>query len=594
VYEMPIYMIQQMVLGLLQGLVEVGNAVGETVYERAKAKYGEDYANRVTRQYISAGTESARATFKTASVALMGLDGFVVGMAIEGVDYAVNLDDYLLGPVILQGYMEIKQAPALKATTYFTVLRPWSLTFYTTSQEFAYKPKMLIATSNLDTMPHLRRKNTATATAMSTSTSGGGGSSGVYTSAHIEFSTIDGSSYTLYQSSNSTDRHFSTIEMWYTELQVACKRVESISKYHAGAFDICEERWLRSLPRHRGWIWDSASSASVDLLDLYGGEWRQDVSGQCTGENGGNTSAGVEIDGAAYAQSHSVAHGGITQRPRRVEGDYTYVLVVESLIVYRQPCGDIPCLEATIEAPVVDVYRYRDGSSADEGYYDLPMSYEEAFMTTTASVSAAATAGSQVGLDFLTGNASSGGTGFEISNGSFPSSYEEHTSQPPRPCDESAVQLLVDMTGKSADTVRLVLGRTGQDVNAALDLLLSQEEYMLVVDDLHSPHRTEEEVVGSGRVVTTAVASPIATVQNSAISGSSNKGRNADRSKHNITDAIDREVSKAVGSVKKQIATKVNDVSVSFTPVTLAGIPYAMCWTCGRDLYTLQSVTLFM
>ncbi len=256
----------------MQGLQEVGQAIEEVTMERAVEKYGPEYAERVTQKYLSAGGEGCRAAIKTVSVASMGFHGFVAGMAIEGVDYAVNLKDYLVGPILLQNYLQVLQYPLTRSIRYFTVLRPWCIAFYYHHNEFSSKPHKIIATSNLDTMPKLRQEMVQHPT-----------SGEMLSMNYIEISTLDGSVYALRLDSicqqeynlfqtfnafeltdflpNNTEPNLVTggsdvILEWFRQIQDGSRRMETIKKHQSGAVELREERWLKRCPRGIGWKWN--------------------------------------------------------------------------------------------------------------------------------------------------------------------------------------------------------------------------------------------------------------------------------------------------------------------------------------------------
>ena len=58
-----------------------------------------------------------------------GPSGVIMSAVVEGTDMAINLYDYLVGPVLLQGYVSFTQLPLLRPVRYFAVLRPWSIRF---------------------------------------------------------------------------------------------------------------------------------------------------------------------------------------------------------------------------------------------------------------------------------------------------------------------------------------------------------------------------------------------------------------------------------------------------------------------------------
>jgi hypothetical protein len=121
--------------------------------------HGTEYADNVTRHYVDAASEIGLAGYKVANVASLGWQGVLVNAALEGTTFLVSLYEYLIGPVLLQGYMEMMQMPLVKVRRYFVVLRPWSVAFYKSCADITRKPYKVVPTSMLDTLPKLRMRS---------------------------------------------------------------------------------------------------------------------------------------------------------------------------------------------------------------------------------------------------------------------------------------------------------------------------------------------------------------------------------------------------------------------------------------------------
>lgn len=145
--------------GVTEAMAEVGSAIGDSAMHHARVKYGDDYANQVTKSYVDAASEIGLAGYKVANVFSFGIAGLMIDVVVEGTTLLVSLYDYLVGPVILQGYMTLVQPPLLTPTRFFVVLRPWSLAFYRSPRDVVHKPFKIVPTFLLDTIPRLRNQH---------------------------------------------------------------------------------------------------------------------------------------------------------------------------------------------------------------------------------------------------------------------------------------------------------------------------------------------------------------------------------------------------------------------------------------------------
>ena len=87
----------------------------------SKTVHGEEYANAVTKKYVDAASEVGLATYKVGNVASFGIHGYLLDAIIEGTALSVSLYEYLVGPVILQGFMPVTQLPMTTPKLYFVV-----------------------------------------------------------------------------------------------------------------------------------------------------------------------------------------------------------------------------------------------------------------------------------------------------------------------------------------------------------------------------------------------------------------------------------------------------------------------------------------
>lgn len=142
--------------GVTEAMGEVGSAIGDSAIHHSTTVNGNEYAENVTRHYVDAASEIGLAGYKVANVATLGWQGVLVNAALEGSTFLISLYEYLMGPVIMQGYMEMMQLPNPKLRRFFVVLRPWSIAFYKNATDITRKPFKIVPTSMLDTLPKLR------------------------------------------------------------------------------------------------------------------------------------------------------------------------------------------------------------------------------------------------------------------------------------------------------------------------------------------------------------------------------------------------------------------------------------------------------
>lgn len=279
--------------GITEAIGEVGNAIGETALNHSKTMNGEEYANSVTQHYVDAGSEIGLAGYKLCNVAAFGVYGLMADAAVEGATLFSCLPDYLVGPILLQTYMDLVQLPFVTPTRYFVVLRPWSISFYNTASDLVCKPFKILITAMLDTLPKLRNcedlafqsrllptyessknkklncdfgdleidnevvheldnnsEKQATEEIDTSSKARFQDSESTYfkklkggTRPHIELCTVDCSTYLLYPPDEES------IDAWYSELKAASGRVETVEKRKSGAEEIALAKRLLSLPK---------------------------------------------------------------------------------------------------------------------------------------------------------------------------------------------------------------------------------------------------------------------------------------------------------------------------------------------------------
>lgn len=142
--------------GLTEALSEVGSAIGETALTHSKTMHGDTYAENVTQHYVDACAEIGMAGYKVANVASFGVHGLMLDAVVEGTTLMISLYEYLVGPVLMQGYMDVVQPPFATRERVFAVLRPWSLSLYKDSRDFTGKPFKIVPTAMMDTLPKIR------------------------------------------------------------------------------------------------------------------------------------------------------------------------------------------------------------------------------------------------------------------------------------------------------------------------------------------------------------------------------------------------------------------------------------------------------
>lgn len=113
-----------------EGLSEIGGALGDATMHHSNAKNGEDYANNVTKVYVKAAGEIGHAGYKlgvagykVGNIAVMSFGGLPLETVVGSAAGLMGVHDYLVGPVLLQGYMHMIRAPSTVPTMYFVVLR---------------------------------------------------------------------------------------------------------------------------------------------------------------------------------------------------------------------------------------------------------------------------------------------------------------------------------------------------------------------------------------------------------------------------------------------------------------------------------------
>jgi hypothetical protein len=142
--------------GVTEAITEISSAISDTAMYHATEIHGEEYANQVTKHYVEASEELGWASYKLLNVLAFGWQGLMIDAMVEGTMLSVALYDFLIGPVLLQGYMNVLQIPLTTPVYYYVVLRPWSISFYKTANDFVKKPHKIIATAMLDTHPKVR------------------------------------------------------------------------------------------------------------------------------------------------------------------------------------------------------------------------------------------------------------------------------------------------------------------------------------------------------------------------------------------------------------------------------------------------------
>ena len=144
--------------GVTEIISEVGDAIGDSAMHHSRAVYGDEYANNVTKAYVDAAGELGLAGYKICNVASLGLPGILIDAVIEGTSFMISLEEYLMGPVLQHGYVDLVQLPNTEMVRCFVVMRPWSIAFYRSTADVTGKPFKTIPTAMLDTIPILRQR----------------------------------------------------------------------------------------------------------------------------------------------------------------------------------------------------------------------------------------------------------------------------------------------------------------------------------------------------------------------------------------------------------------------------------------------------
>jgi uncharacterized membrane protein len=142
--------------GFTEALSEVGTAIGYSSIHHSNTIYGEEYTQKVTKHYVDAWGEVGLAGYKAINVASLGIYGIVLDAVVEGTALMVCLYDFLVGPVLIQEYINVVTPPFVTPERMYAVLRPWSVAFYRSASNLTGKPAKIIPTSMLDTIPKLR------------------------------------------------------------------------------------------------------------------------------------------------------------------------------------------------------------------------------------------------------------------------------------------------------------------------------------------------------------------------------------------------------------------------------------------------------
>lgn len=274
--------------GVTEFVEEVGKGIGDSALHHSKEVYGTDYCEKITTKQVEAAGHIGLGMYKVGNVASFGIAGLMVDVIVEGTVISQLLLEFLQGPILLMGRFLMTQIPQ-QPKEYLVVLRPWSLAFYSKSDQIASKPDKIIPTSMLDTLPLLRvRKEVSEINELDTA--GHGFESGIEHSStnsnqsstsltgeqreadmgtttigdnyvtqahkpslmtrmkggnrsHIEICTVDCSVYLLYPPSED-------LQIWHEELKAASVRVETVEKKRSGALELALARRLRIIPKN--------------------------------------------------------------------------------------------------------------------------------------------------------------------------------------------------------------------------------------------------------------------------------------------------------------------------------------------------------
>ena len=85
----------------------MGSAIGDSAIHHSTVKNGEIYAQTVTKAYVDSMADYGLASYKLVNVASFGWQGVLLDAFLEGSVLLVALYDYLIGPVLLQGYLDM-------------------------------------------------------------------------------------------------------------------------------------------------------------------------------------------------------------------------------------------------------------------------------------------------------------------------------------------------------------------------------------------------------------------------------------------------------------------------------------------------------
>lgn len=292
--------------GFTEFVSEIGVSIGDAALHHAETIHGKEYAEAVTKHYVDAAGEIGLGMYKVINVAGFGPIGLALDVVAEGATFLLCLSDYLVGPIIIQGYMDMIQYPLLTPERYFVVLRPWSLSFYKHARDVKSRPFKMVITGMLDTMPKLRNYPKTNPSNIATSSVSNefneekendfepneetpmlpeedrvperdsihevrnefleklrGGDR-----PHIEICTVDCSTFAIYpneeQDVNDVD---GSIITWFHYLREASFRVETVAKYKSGAEDIALEQRLMKIPK-KSFLCANMKCAVIDIHHL--------------------------------------------------------------------------------------------------------------------------------------------------------------------------------------------------------------------------------------------------------------------------------------------------------------------------------------
>jgi len=384
--------------GVTEMLAEVGSAVGDCTMHHSSAVNGPLYANEITRHYVEAFGQMSRAGYKLTNVASVGINGLMLDAVVEGATQYMSLYDYLIGPVLLQGTVELQsQVPFARPETFFAVLRPWSLAFYKSPVDFIHRPHKIIPTCMLDTLPQLHLAEPPSISSSSTNnnnivdepeeeskaeedttltsttsknapersilgiedrTSISSSSSEQYLQtpahlsrresffkslmndggsgirAHIELCTVDCSTFLLFPPEHQ-------LQIWFDEIRAACSRVETVKMRRSGAEQLSTRRRLDLLPRSTLVIARvkelilSSNTAALSQLT----EFDNDLNESSVGFRQGTLSATI-VEGHSVGNDESVASESFDGDVDESEFDAFFEDILEDLTVRSHDSSD--------------------------------------------------------------------------------------------------------------------------------------------------------------------------------------------------------------------------------------------------------------